>query len=289
MEAPPTRMRSHHSEIGSWEMVSRAPHPALRSYVRSYEGYAEHELSFRARLEVPHPGVVLILTFGPRLRSLYQGCRARSVEHGSFIAGMHDAYVLVEQVGPSNGVQINLTPLGAYAILGVHMSELTNRSVDAADVLGAAADALVEQMREAPCWDERMAIIDQFIFQRLAAAHMPSEGVAWAWHRLQSTGGSAPISSLAETLGCSQKHLISQFREQVGLAPKMAARVVRFNRAVGMLQRAERPRFADIAADCGYYDQAHFTREFTAFAGRAPGDFASRLLPGEGGVLGDSR
>lgn len=289
MEVPSTRTRSHDSEFGSWEIVAREAHPRLRAFVRNYEGYRERDLGFRTRLEVPHAGVVLILTFGPRLRSLYEGKASGATEHGSFVAGMHEAHVLVEQLGPSDGVQINLTPMGAYAILGLPMAELTNRTVDAADILGAEAELLIERMRQASCWDDRMALIDNFIFGRLGGAQMPSEGVAWAWHRLRATGGSASIASLASRLGCSQRHLIAQFREQVGLAPKMAGRIVRFSNAVGMLQRDERPRLVDVAATCGYYDQAHFTREFSAFAGRAPRDFASRLLPANGGVLGDPR
>jgi AraC-like DNA-binding protein len=288
MEAPPIQHRSHESEVGCWQIVSREPHPLLRSYVRSYEAYSERGLSFRARLEVPHPGVVVILTFGPRLRSLFKGEPSQSAEHGSFVAGMHDAHVLVEQVGPSDGVQVNLTPLGAYAVLGVPMAELTNRTLCLEDLLGSSAEQLVETMREADGWAERMALIDQFVFRRLSRARMPSEGVAWAWHRLRKSGGNASIGSLAETVGCSQKHLIGQFRDQVGLAPKTAARVIRFDRAVTLIERGSQ-RLVDVAAECGYYDQAHFTREFSAFAGCSPADFASRLLPSEGGVVGDAR
>src|SRR6185437_7567362 len=299
MQAPPVRRRSHESEVGCWEVTSRAPHPLLRPYVRGFEAYSERGLSFRARLEVPHPGVVVILTFGPRLRSLFKGQESAAEEHGSFVAGMHDAHVLVEQSGPSDGLQVNLTPLGAYAVLGLPMAELTNRTLDLGELLGPSAGELVERMLRAPNWDERMTLIDEFIFRRLRRARMPSDGVAWAWHRVLGSGGAVAIGSLAEKLGCSQKHLITQFREQVGLPPKTAARVVRFDRAVGMLQRPsslrcsgpERApqRLADIAAECGYFDQAHFTREFSAFAGCSPADFASRILPGEGGVLGDPR
>ena len=69
------------------------------------------------------------------------------------------------------------------------------------------------------------------------------------------------------------------------MAPKLLARILRFQRAVGLM---EQPLgWAEIALACGYYDQAHLIRDFKQFAGSSPSEFARRRLPDGGGVVGD--
>jgi AraC-like DNA-binding protein len=89
------------------------------------------------------------------------------------------------------------------------------------------------------------------------------------------------IAGIADDLGCSHKHLISRFREAFGMTPKTAVRLLRFEKAVGLIE-SQTPTLADIAIDCGYYDQAHFHRDFRRFAGCTPAAFRERLVPDDG-------
>jgi AraC-like DNA-binding protein len=104
--------------------------------------------------------------------------------------------------------------------------------------------------------------------------------------RLWQSGGRARIESLATEIGCSRRYLHARFREQVGLAPKTVARLIRFGAVRRRIERTP-ARWADVAYDCGYADQAHLNRDFRELAGTTPTDFVSRLLPGYGGVMGD--
>jgi transcriptional regulator GlxA family with amidase domain len=106
----------------------------------------------------------------------------------------------------------------------------------------------------------------------------------WAWERLHATGGQVSVSALADDLGWSGRAFGERFRERTGMTPKRAARIVRFERAAEGLARDPRERLAGLAYACGYADQAHLTREFRAFAGTTPGDFAAELLPADAGV-----
>ena len=108
-----------------------------------------------------------------------------------------------------------------------------------------------------------------------------------AWSRLIATRGRTEIAELCRELGWSRRHLAVRFRDEVGLAPKVYARVLRFERAAALLARDGGARFAEIAYQCGYYDQAHLNRDFREFAGTSPSDYVGRLLPAGGGVAAD--
>lgn len=290
MTAHPPRAQivRHHSALGQWEIVSRAPDPRLRPHVRVYQGYVERTPGVARRLETPSGDVVLIIGLGPAIRVIDPRDPARATgPRRAFVAGLHDAYMLTESSGAQHGLQVNFTPIGAHLFLGLPMDALANRAVELEDIFGAPARRLAERLREAPTWAARFAHLDAIIAARLADARAPAPGVVRAWQRLNETGGCLGIGALAAEVGCSPKHLIAQFREQIGLPPKTVARVLRFRRAVRLLERDDGARWAAIAHDCGYCDQAHLIRDFRAFAGRPPGEFLGRRLPDGGGVAGD--
>ena len=110
--------------------------------------------------------------------------------------------------------------------------------------------------------------------------------VAHAWRRLVGSHGGVAIGALARELGWSRRHFGERFRDHVGLAPKPAARVLRFRRVLDLLGQGDAPRLADIALDSGYYDQAHLNRDFRAFTGGSPREYLRRLLPDGGGIAG---
>jgi AraC-like DNA-binding protein len=107
----------------------------------------------------------------------------------------------------------------------------------------------------------------------------PPPEVAFAWHALAATRGRIPVAELARRTGWSRRHLAERFRDVLGLAPKQAARVLRFEAACEALARSPRRRLADLALACGYHDQAHLTREFRALAGASPAEWIRRELP----------
>lgn len=244
-------------------------------------GYEEWSPQPLRRREVAQAEVTLIFNLGPPL--LVGGAETPLRPRGSFIAGRLDLYGITEFEGHSRGLELDMTPFGAHAFLGVPLHELTEVVVPVEDVLGNAGRDLVDRLSAAPDWEGRFELLARAIATRVTAGPVPSPDALHAWLRLQGTAGRASIGSLTRELGCSRRHLNARFREQVGVSPKTAARVIRFRRCVGMLERDDGRRFAEIATACGYYDQAHMNREFRALAGSSPGDFvASRLPAGRG-------
>ena len=273
--------------MGRWEMATRKPHPALGPHVRRYVGWFEHMAVPLCRRELPTDEVPVIISFGGPIRVYDAGDSERFRDLGSFATGAYDAYVRVLSSGPAGGIQIDFTILGARLFLGRPLAALTNSAVPLDDLLGPLARRLEMQLYDAPTWDARFDILDREFTARLMAAIPPSREVVWTWRRLVQTGGRIGISRIVDEVGWSQKHLIARFREHIGLSPKTMARVLRFSHAARALRSATLPRLTDLALDCGYYDQAHFTRDFRAFAGVTPGELVASLLPDGGGISAD--
>jgi AraC-like DNA-binding protein len=132
------------------------------------------------------------------------------------------------------------------------MDAIANRSVDFEDLFGPAARQWVEQLEDAPTWDTRFALLDGLIARRVAQARAPSPEVVWAWRQLEHPVLSRRVGPLASELGWSRKHLIARFREQIGVPPKILARIVRFHRVVRWLDGREQVRWAELACRAGY-------------------------------------
>jgi AraC-like DNA-binding protein len=280
----PIAVVRHDGPLGRWELASRDAHPCLRGDVASYIGYVEETDRPLRRREVATTDVTLIISFGPALDVLdLEGSGER---HVSFVAGLSDAPVLIEHAGVQHGIEVNLTPLGARRLLGVPMHELTNRVVGLGDLLGPTAPLLVERLAETADWTEQFELLDAALARRLSETAASAPEVAWAFDRLRASGGRTSVAALTGELGWSRRRLGEAFRDQIGLSPKLLARILRFERVVARLRVEDPQRWADVAYDAGYYDQAHFNRDFRELAGTTPSAFLASRLPDGGGFAG---
>jgi len=158
-------------------------------------------------------------------------------------------------------------------------------AVDARDVCGPVATEIQQRIQAAASWPERFAVLDEVLARVFAVALADgragvSAEVCFAWQRLLASRGRISVASLADETGWSGRHLRTMFAAEIGLTPKAAARVVRFDHARRLLQRraaSGRPLdLAALAARCGYYDQAHLDAEFRVLAGSAPTTWLGR-------------
>ncbi|MGW5519358.1 helix-turn-helix domain-containing protein [Nocardia africana] len=164
-------------------------------------------------------------------------------------------------------VEVRMSPLRAYSVLGVGPGEL-GAAVGLDEVWGASGERLRARLAEAAGWEERFGLARAFLAQRFRPERTPDPEVVAGWNHIVASRGQARVADVAEFCGWSRKRLWTRFESQIGLTPKRAAMLVRFRHAVEGLV-AGRPA-ADVAAACGYSDQAHMSREIASFAGRTP-------------------
>jgi len=269
--------------------VRGAPAPALRPFIAWYSGYRQAGLPPARHRGLPSPYLTLIFTLDdPLVLAAHPDPRQAPGSYRILVGGLHTSPAMVTHDGRQSGVQLQLSPLGARALLGMPAGELAGIDVDGPAVLGAFADQIVERMREQPDWPGRFAVIDEMLTARLArsgAAARVRPEVGHAWRLLLKSDGLCNVAALAAETGWSDRHLRSRFREETGLTPKAAGRVIRFDRARRRLQdqatSGDLTSLAGLAADFGYYDQAHLAREFRDLAGCPPSVWVSEEFADE--------
>jgi AraC-like DNA-binding protein len=229
-----------------------------------YYGFSETAGGPVRRREGPGVDIVLLVSFGNEWT-------IDDERVTSFAAGLYDRQVTTQHDGWSFGMQIDVAPPVAHALLGIPLHALAQRVVPLEDVLGEPT--LADALHEASDWPQRFRLFDDLLRKRLAESRAASPEVIWAWRTLVATHGRTRVGELATELGWSRKRLAARFREQIGTTPKAFARMLRFERARGLATAAERPEWGRIAIDCGYYDQSHLINDFRAVTGRTPETF----------------
>jgi AraC-like DNA-binding protein len=256
------------------ESARGRPGPALRPFVAWYAGYRQAGEP-AAHRGLPSPYLTMIFTLDdPLVLACHPDPRQPPASYDTLVGGLHTSPALITHEGRQSGIQLMLSPLGARALLNVPAGELTAIDVDGSQLLGGLAARIREQLCAAPDWPARFAALDRLLGETIRDAPPVSPEASWAWRELLASGGDVSIADLARQTGWSSRHLRNRFRAEIGLTPKAAARVIRFDRARRLLQRLAAagplPPLAEVAAECGYYDQAHLAREFRDLAGCPP-------------------
>ncbi|WP_222426718.1 AraC family transcriptional regulator [Amycolatopsis rhizosphaerae] len=216
---------------------------------------------------VPHPAVTLIVEFGAGSPVLdcAAGPRLGSIAAGPGFGSGGAVRAWGENV---ECVQVRLSPVIARAVLGASPADLDGAVVPLGDLWGRSAARVREQLSETSSWQDRFALTDALLARRHEAGPPVDPEVAWAWHRIVGSRGLARVDGLAAEVGWSRKRLWSRFRLQLGLPPKRAVRLVRFDHAAHRLVAGESA--AQVAANAGYADQSHLHRDVMAFTGATP-------------------
>jgi AraC-like DNA-binding protein len=203
----------------------------------------------------------------------------------AWVSGLGETYSLVEFGASYASIDLELTPLGAYRVLGRPLHELAGSVVSLEDLFGPAGRELADRLRMTAGWDQAFDLLDEFLLARALDGPEPTPAVAWAWDRMRASAGRVTVQSVADEVGCSRRYLQTKFREQIGLGPKAVSSLIRFEAVCRAVRRAP-GRWAEIAAEAGYCDQSHLNRDFRELAGTTPTEFVSRPIPG-GGIVGD--
>ncbi|RZQ64833.1 helix-turn-helix domain-containing protein [Amycolatopsis suaedae] len=261
------------------DWAARPPHPGLRHLVRRYIGYTQHDVTLPVHRGLPSRNVTLIVSLAEPVHFVGGvGAERGPVSLQTVVGGLHLGPVLIQQDRYQCGVHIELNPLGLRALLGVSATELASSVVDVADLPVPWARRLADRLAGQPGWPERFAVLDEEFAAAIGPVTLATE-VQWAWRSLISRHGGRPVAELAREIGWSRRHFSERFAREVGVPPKQAARLMRFERSSALLRAGGYRNLAELAVRSGYYDQAHLTNEWRELAGCTPSAWIREELP----------
>lgn len=162
----------------------------------------------------------------------------------------------------------------AYRFFHLPMHELTDTTALLADVWKGIATQIEDELANAPTNNERAAIAQQYLLQQLARSKADKQ-VGYCLRQANHAVDALSVQQLANDTGISQRHLSRRFQQYIGLSPKEFLRVSRFVRSLQHLKKFPALSLTDIAYESGYYDQAHFIRDYKIYAGYTPREVAT--------------
>jgi AraC-like DNA-binding protein len=257
---------------------SLKPAAALRGYIRFY---TQREAKLRhgeALLHAVPARATPVIEFALRDRH-----KARFFDRPDIVTASSVTIVGLQthrraelvMTGDIEGFGIWFQPGGLHQLFSVPMNELTNQDYDARAVLGPSISPLEQRLGECRSFEERARIMDLFLLERALAA-APDAVAANANAILRNSGGTS-ISVAAHEAGLSLRQFERRFKSQIGMRPKLYARIARFEAALNCKAVSPAKSWMDVAHEFGYHDQMHLIHDFREFSGDVPANTVSQV------------
>jgi AraC-like DNA-binding protein len=247
--------------------IERKPAPPLAPYVRALWHASAPLGEHRRERVLPSGCVEVILNLA---RDFFIDCAEGQPDRPNapaLVVGARSVYELIDVADMESLIGIHFHPGGFGPFAGDNADRFSNRSLPLDQLWGASAGALRDALREIPGPQAQLAFLESFLLERFTARRSRHPLVDYALARFQRDAQVLSVRQVARSIGWSERRLSQVFREQVGFPPKVWCRIQRFQRAVRQLHAGADMKWAELALECGFYDQSHFANEFRAFSG----------------------
>lgn len=260
------------------EYSSRQPAPALRPYVERYAVVEIH---------VPSGQYVPIQVAPTSTSQLAINCATANLKPDE--QGALDRHYTVALVGPFTrrhdyqlhghvqSVVAYFTPTGLHALFGVDMTGLADQTLDFTRLAPNDAQPLTTAVLTAASAD-KVAPLETYLLSRLVATRPVDPAIAYLTTAIREQGGQAAVAALLDEVTPSQRTVERLFRRTTGLTLKQFIRITRFITVRNAIADGRYTSWHDVLYAGGYYDQAHFIKEFSGFTGQTPSAYFARDL-----------
>lgn len=236
--------------------------------------YERAEMSGGPEPVLPDGCVEIIFDFRDRFAT-YLTNFVVEVQPRSVVAGQLTSRLMIGPTGDTDMFGVRLHSEAAFPLLGISMAEIRDQIVDLRDVLGKVESELFEKLAAAENFKARIEVFEKYLIA-LNIRPVSSE-LSECVSILRSSVGSKPIAGCAAQVNWSERRLERAFYEQIGLSPKLFARIIRFQTFLASTGN-ENSKLLDSAIAAGYHDQSHMIKDFRHFAGVTPTQYFGREL-----------
>jgi len=249
--------------------LTHKPAPPLEGLVVNLWSLTDAPAHARERI-VPTGTFELVVNLDEDQIRVYGPDGAVRCHAGAVVSGAFTRSFVVDTREHASLVGVHFKPGGARAFLGAQADEFSDIHVDLAALWSpAAADRLRDALGSAAVGAERFAILEDMLRERLVPSLAGRRFVRALLSRPE-----ASVAEVAECFGRSHRSFIEVFSAEVGMTPKLFQRIQRFQHAFALAGEARKPAWAQLALDCGYFDQSHLIRDFVELAGVTPAEYA---------------
>jgi len=247
------------------------PDQPLGNFIERFWFFSDAPPHLKERI-VPSGTIELVINLHEDELRIYDAERQGHCNRfsGAVFSGAYAKPFAIDTLEHACVVGVHFRPGGAFPVLGVPASELSDAHVDLETLWGRSALELRERLCAAATPTERFRLLEKAFTTRLIGALEGHRAVRAA---LNAFGRDVSIREVAEHVGLSQRRFIQAFSNQVGMRPKLFCRVQRFQRALEFVRKIAAPDWADVAAACGYFDQSHLIHDFQTFSGLSPTEY----------------
>lgn len=198
--------------------------------------------------------------------------RARSsAARGTFV-GPHSQHWVLDTSEEASVVGVHFKIGGAFPFFGAPAGDLHNVRTSLEALWGSASASVIERVLSACTPEAKFDVLEAELLRRARTLER-SPAVAFAVRQLSSFAPAAAVSTVTSAVGMCERRFRDRFQSEVGMAPKLFARVQRFQAVIGTVHALEDVDWAGVALECGYFDQAHFIHDFRAFSGFTPAEY----------------
>jgi len=258
----------------SAQYIPRAPLSDFVKVIWYWDGYCQPHA--RERL-LPDGSMTIAFNLGRQYEP--QSARQIPVPAGQVICGARSTYLVADTANMVTTLGIQFKPGGAFPFLRMPVAELDEQCLPLDDVFGTSAISLREQLLASETPQQKFAAAEQWLLARAARPLKKHPAVEYATNAFLRGLHAQPLSHVLDRIGYSQRYFNQLFAQEVGLTPKRFLRVRRFQRVIASVATSRSVDWADLAGDCGYYDQSHFVHDFRSFCGLTPAAYLAYRTP----------
>jgi AraC-like DNA-binding protein len=250
------------------------PSALLAPYVKHYWFMTINSEKQAFERIIPTGMICLMFHRGERIFSLSKN----QFQSHAFLSGLNTAYSDLSYQGKIDMISVEFRPAGAKAFFKIPMMELNERSINIDALNDAKLLDLEKRLSETADSKTCVFLIEQFLHKRIHQLEAYNlKRMNAVIHAIYS--GQQNIETLAQTACLGYKQFKRIFTDYVGANPKDYLRVVRFQKSLHTLQTQPNINLAQLAYDCGYFDQAHFIKDFKQFSGYTPTEYITICTP----------
>jgi len=255
--------------------LTHVPRPPLSQFVNLlwlYEGYSQPHAKERV---LPTGEMQIVINLQEDRSYVYdrEDTDRCQTFRGPLLSGAHSQYQVISTAAQASIIGVHFRPGGAFPFLRMPAGELRDTSVSLEALWGRAAEDLRDRLLEAATHQARFEVLERVLLDELARGCDRHAAVGFALRQFMAEPHMTTIASVSGQIGLSPKRFIQVFRDETGFTPKVFCRIRRFQQALGHMEGRKCVAWAEVALDCGYFDQAHFNHDFRAFSGLNPSTY----------------